>query len=41
MRRVVPWAALAEIVAPQYQSAGVGRHLAEITLLLRLHCLQL
>ena len=41
MSRVVPWAALAEIVAPHYQSAGVGRPLTEIALLLRLHCLQL
>jgi hypothetical protein len=36
MSRVVPWAALVEIVAPHYQSAGVGRLLTEITLLLRL-----
>ena len=41
MSRVVPWAALAEIVAPHYQAAGVGRPLTEIALLLRLHCLQL
>ena len=41
MSGVVPWAGLAEIVAPHYQSAGVGRPLTEITLLLRLHCLQL
>ena len=41
MSRVVPWAALAEIVAPHYRSAGVGRPLTEIALLLRLHCLQL
>ena len=41
MSRVVPWAALAEIVAPHYRPAGVGRPLTEIALLLRLHCLQL
>lgn len=41
MSRVVPWAALAEIVAPHYQPAGMGRPLTDIALLLRLHCLQL
>ena len=41
MSRVVPWAALAEIVAPHYQPAAVGRPLTELALLLRLHCLQL
>ena len=41
MSRVVPWAALAEIVGPHYQPAAVGRPLTELALLLRLHCLQL
>ena len=41
MIRVVPWTAPAEIVAPYYQLADVGRPLTEIALLLRLHCLQL
>lgn len=41
MSRVVPWTALAEIVAPHYRSSGVGRPLTEIALLMRLHCLQL
>jgi len=41
MNRVVPWTTLAEVVAPHYQSTGRGRPLTEITLLLRLHCLQL
>jgi len=41
MNRVVPAAALAEVVAPHYQPAAVGRPLTEIALLLRLHCLQL
>lgn len=41
MNRVVPWDALVEVVAPYYQPAGTGRRLTEITLLLRLHCLQL
>ncbi len=41
MNRVVPWVALAEVVAPHYQSADTGRPLTEIALLLRLHCLQL
>jgi IS5 family transposase len=41
MNRVVPWAELAEVVAPHYQVAGTGRPKTEIELLLRLHCLQL
>ena len=41
MSGVVPWTALAEVVAPHYQSTGVGRPLPEVELLLRLHCLQL
>jgi transposase, IS5 family len=41
MNRVVPWSALAEVVAPHHQSARTGRPLTELVLLLRLHCLQL
>lgn len=41
MSRVVPWAELAVVVVPHYQSAGTGRPLTEVELLLRLHCLQL
>jgi IS5 family transposase len=41
MNEVVPWADLAEVVAPHYQVAGTGRPKTEIELLLRLHCLQL
>ena len=41
MSRVVPWAELAAVVAPHYQSADTGRPLPEVELLLRLHCLQL
>jgi transposase, IS5 family len=41
MSRVVPWAELAEVVAPHYRVAGTGRPKTEIELLLRLHCLQL
>lgn len=41
MNRVVPWAALAGVVAPHDQRTGVGRPLTEVELLLRLHCLQL
>lgn len=41
MNRVVPWSDLAGVVAPHYRSAGTGRPLTEIALLLRLHCLQL
>ena len=33
MSRVVPWAALAEIVAPHYRSSGRGRPLTEVALL--------
>lgn len=38
---MVPWTTLAEVVGPYYKSAGTGRPLTEITLLLHLHCLQL
>jgi transposase, IS5 family len=41
MNRVVPWAELAEVVAPHYRIAGTGRPKTEVELLLRLHCLQL
>ena len=41
MNQVVPWADLAEVVAPYYQVAGTGRPKTEVELLLRLHCLQL
>jgi transposase, IS5 family len=41
MNRVVPWAELAEVVAPHYQPASTGRPQTEVTILLKLHCLQL
>jgi IS5 family transposase len=41
MNRVVPWAELVAIVAPQWGGAQTGRKPTDIELLLRLYCLQL
>ena len=41
MNRVVPWAELVAVVAPHYAPASTGRKPTDLTLLLRLHCLQL
>ena len=41
MKRVVPWGELVAVVAPYYREAATGRKATDLTLLLRLHCLQL
>ena len=40
MNRVVPWAALAAVVAPHYQPADTGRPLTEVEIAAAAHCLQ-